>query len=158
VNLEVLATGVLVIHLAVVTWIDLKQMIIPDLLNLSLAVFGLFASHFFLHWPLTQIILQAATVYGAFYIIAEIYKNLRGKSGLGGGDVKFMGAATFWVGALAVPWVILIACFSGLATIIAMQLARQKIELGHRIAFGPHLSSGLLVTWLFRDTISLTGI
>jgi leader peptidase (prepilin peptidase) / N-methyltransferase len=151
------ATLVLVLHLATITWIDFRKFIIPNLLNLSLGICGLLTSQLVLHWSFWEVFVEAAAVYVVFFGIAEIYRYLRGNPGLGGGDIKFLFAATFWIGALAMPWLILVASISGLVAIILIQLAHQKIGLGQRIAFGPHLALGLLVTWLFRDTLSLMG-
>jgi leader peptidase (prepilin peptidase) / N-methyltransferase len=158
VSLHTLATAVLISHLAVVMWIDIRHKIIPNMLNASLASCGLIAATVVLHRPLFETLIQAATVYISFLLIAETYKYIRGQSGLGGGDIKFLAAATCWLGIIAMPWVILIASLSGLTLVIGTQfLAAQKFDVTQCIAFGPHLASGVLATWLLHDTLLTLG-
>lgn len=89
-----------------------------------------------------------------FLLFSMTYRILRNRRGFGGGDIKFLAAATTWIGLLGVPWVILIASISGLAFSIFASLDGRAMKADTRVAFGPHLSLGLLIVWLLRDMIA----
>ncbi len=138
---------VLLTHAAWITWVDLRQMIIPDRANLSLGLTGLLWI-----WILGQSIpwqiAQMASAGLLLWLVKYYYARLRHHEGLGLGDVKFTVAATAWVGLIGLPWLILIASISALATVITLQLVHRQHIHQTRIPFGPHLCTGLLATWL----------
>lgn len=133
--------------------IDLKRMIIPNVLNAGLALSGLLISVLILQNGFFSVVLQAIAMFALFLGIAKFYVHLRNTQGLGGGDVKFLCAATCWVGVLGLPWTLLIASLSGLTFALISHQMGKKMKAGQRLAFGPHLSLGLFVTWVMRDAI-----
>ena len=152
---SLLSTTVLVGHLTLVTWIDFRHRIIPNILNASLAACGFVVSATLFNkspWQVAQV--AAATLLG-FILITELYRLIRGRIGIGAGDVKFLGAAATWVGLLGIPWVVLLASISGLLVATLGSVSGQDIKAESRIAFGPHLSLGLLVVWLMHDNMAL---
>jgi leader peptidase (prepilin peptidase)/N-methyltransferase len=144
---------VLACHLAVISWIDFARHVIPNLLNLSLALCGLVASVLLLDKSVVSVLLASGLIIVVFLLISKAYTALRGKQGIGMGDVKFLGAAATWVGFLGIPWIILIASISGLMFVIIASLIDRDVKVDSRIAFGPHLSLGLMTAWLLRDVI-----
>ena len=147
------ATVLLLVLLFSISWIDFKHMIIPNILNAALALSGMFVSVLILQNSLLSVMLQSAAVVVFFWAIAQLYIRFRKAHGLGGGDVKFLGAAACWVGILGLPWTLLIACLSGLTFVLCAHLMGHKLKAGQRLAFGPHLSFGLFATWMMRDAI-----
>lgn len=144
---------VLVCHLIVIAWIDFQRLVIPNILNLSLAICGLVVSVFVLDQTVMNVFLASGLTVVIFLLISKIYNILRAKRGVGMGDIKFLGAAATWIGLLGVPWMILIASISGLMFVIVASLRGRAMKIDSRIAFGPHLSLGLVITWLLRDVI-----
>ncbi len=137
----------LLVHMLWISWVDARQMIIPDAANLSLGVCGLFwtwMSGQSLFWLLSQMACAALLLWS----LRWAYAKFRGKVGLGLGDVKFAAAATAWTGLLALPWLIFVASLSALACMVIFQISGRTSSLQTRIPFGPHLCVGLLVTWL----------
>jgi leader peptidase (prepilin peptidase) / N-methyltransferase len=132
-------------------------MIIPDILNILLGLCGCWVWVFVLHGALLSVLMQSVAVYFLFRLISFLYLKLRGKPGLGGGDVKFLAAATCWIGAATLPWMVLLASLSGLATTVFLQLFGKTIDAHQRLPFGPHLALALFVTWTFRDTLFING-
>jgi leader peptidase (prepilin peptidase) / N-methyltransferase len=146
-SLWIIGLTLLLIHILWISWVDARHMIIPDAANLSLGVSGLFwtwASGQSMPWQMVQMAIAGLL----FWSLRWLYTKLREKIGLGLGDVKFAAAATAWTGLLALPWLILVASLSALATLAIMQIMGGVPNLQTRIAFGPHLCVGLLVTWL----------
>lgn len=147
------ATVLLVLLLVAISWIDLQHMIIPNVLNATLAITGILVSVLSLHTAFLSIVLQSVSVVALFWRIAQLYSHFRKVDGLGGGDIKFLGAATCWVGAFGLPWALLIASLSGLTLALCRHLMGHRLKAAQRLAFGPHLSLGLFVTWMMRDAI-----
>jgi leader peptidase (prepilin peptidase) / N-methyltransferase len=137
----------LLIHILWISWVDARQLIIPDAANISLGLTGLFwtwTSGQSMPWQVFQMSCAGLL----FWLIRWLYATLRGKVGLGLGDVKFAAAAIAWTGLLVLPWLIFVASLCALASIVVLQISGRMPNLQNRIAFGPHLCVGLLVTWL----------
>lgn len=147
---------VLASHLAVISWIDFHRYVIPNLLNLSLALCGFAVSVMVLEKTAASVLIESGLVAVMFSLIAKGYSAMRKRRGIGAGDVKFLGAAATWVGLLGMPWVVLIASVSGLLFAVIASLRGRNMGTDSRLAFGPHLSLGLMLTWLLRDTIAIS--
>lgn len=140
-------------HLAVISWIDFRRYVIPNLLNLPLALFGFAVSVVVLDKTVVSVLIEGGFTIVVFLLFAKCYNIMRKRQGIGAGDVKFLGAAATWVGVLGMPWVILFASISGLLFAVAAKLHGRNVDANSRIAFGPHLALGLMLTWLFRDVL-----
>jgi leader peptidase (prepilin peptidase) / N-methyltransferase len=151
---SLISVAILISHLALISWIDFRSHTIPNLANLSLACSGLVVSVVGHDSTPLKTLLAVGLTAAIFLLFGMIYKALRKRLGFGGGDIKFLAAATAWTGLLGVPWMLLIASISGLAFCIFASLHGRAMKAYTRIAFGPHLSLGLLITWLLRDMIT----
>lgn len=149
-----ISTAILACHLALISWIDFRRHTIPDLFNLSLACSGLVVSVAGQDRSLLEVLLAVGLTAVIFLFLGMIYQALRKRRGFGGGDIKFLAAATAWTGLLGVPWIVLFASISGLAFAIFANSCGRAMKADTRIAFGPHLSLGLLIAWLLRDIIA----
>jgi leader peptidase (prepilin peptidase) / N-methyltransferase len=134
--------------LAVASFIDLRQMIIPDWLNASLLLLGC-ANALFRGTPTPQQALAGAVVGSlTFFLVKWVYLKLRGRDGLGWGDVKFMAGAGSLTGPLLLPWLVLFASLSGLGLALLNKPQTQTT----RLPFAPHLAIGLLACWVLMLT------
>jgi leader peptidase (prepilin peptidase) / N-methyltransferase len=127
---------------------DLASWRIPDALNLALLSGGLLWAG--LTGQLFSGVLGGLWGFGASLLIRALYFKLRGRQGLGLGDVKFFGAAGVWVGWSGLPILLLISSVSALALVLGLQMAGRATTPGDRIAFGPHLSLGLMLVWMAK--------
>jgi len=87
-----------------------------------------------------------------FLVLAGVrmaYRRLRGREGLGFGDVKLLAAAGAWVGWDGLPSVMAIAALSGLAVAALQGLRSGKLSASSKLAFGPYLCLGLWLVWLY---------
>jgi len=142
------ATLALLLQLSLVCWFDFTKMIIPNILNLSLLLSGLVVRYvIFDETPLSAVI-RPLIVYCIFWVVAKLYAELRGRQGLGRGDIKFLAASSIWIELVLLPWLVLIGSTSGLAYGIIAGTSRQNIQSGARLPFGPHLALGFIATWL----------
>ncbi|KQQ25369.1 peptidase A24 [Methylobacterium sp. Leaf123] len=134
--------------------IDLRRRIIPDRVNLALLVLGLGAS--LLRGPaLPQLGASLAAAAAAFLLLWSLraaYARLRGRTGLGLGDVKFIAAAAAWTGLAGLPLMILVASLSALAAVGLAVLAGRRLDGTSRLPFAPFLALGLHVALLAGHT------
>ena len=120
----------------VIIAIDFKHYIIPNSLNLYLALVFLVHSVFYRPWThwlmggLVGSLFPLSVTYG-FYL-------LRGKVGLGGGDIKLYGALGIFLGIQGVFLNLFLSCFLGaLFTLFMMSLG--KMDRNTPLAFGPYI-------------------
>jgi leader peptidase (prepilin peptidase) / N-methyltransferase len=131
-------------------WIDLRQWLLPDMLTLPLVIAGLGAAALFDPEQLMNRALGAAFGYLVLRAIALIYRALRHREGLGQGDAKLLAAAGAWVGASALPQVILGAAVSALLAVAGLRLAGARLGRQSAVPFGPFLAFATWLIWLFR--------
>jgi leader peptidase (prepilin peptidase) / N-methyltransferase len=125
-------------------WIDLRQGIIPDWLNLLILLTGLAWSYTGDGTRGVLVAAGAAAIVGAtVWLLRRLYFALRQIQGLGLGDVKFLAAATAWVGIAGIPMLLLVAALAALMAAGVMQVAGQAMTRRTALPFGPFLTIGL---------------
>ncbi len=141
--------------LLILIGIDLSHRIIPDALNGFIGFLGLLwqlwqnQSDLVGMWPalLTGFILFA-TSYG----LAWGFAKLRGKDGLGGGDIKFLTAAGLWLTPTLIPWLLGLAGLIGIPMgLIWPKLFPNDAEPG--FPFGPALAISLFLCIWFAQSL-----
>ncbi|MBO7556763.1 MAG: prepilin peptidase [Alphaproteobacteria bacterium] len=117
--------------------IDLKMQLLPDLLTVPLLIIGfLFAVTFNLYIDPFE---SALSAFCGYYIpvIAAVLMLFYSKEAFGGGDIKLLAAIGAWVGLYGLLGTILLACF-----LFAGFAICKKIRVG---AFGPSLTIAAIV-------------
>ena len=138
--------------------IDARHYIIPDILSLPAIPAGLIATYFLTHNPepysvLLEHVLALILAGGCFYIIRLVYRQYRGRQGLGLGDVKLMIAAGAWTGLLGISYVILLASIGALVYAALVQFTgRRAINATSVIPFGVFLAPSIWVIWALIQT------
>ncbi|MBK3665368.1 prepilin peptidase [Bradyrhizobium diazoefficiens] len=156
---EALCSGLyLLAILMAVCAIDARFGIIPDSVNLALAAGGV-ADYAFVHGAAVYIgVFEAAAVFVAVAAFRSTFRLLRGYDGFGFGDVKFISAASLWIGFAALPEAVLIAVGSALAAILLFNAERYEVGGRPAIPFGPHLAAGIWLTWNFDKLWSFGSV
>lgn len=139
--------------LIVLTWFDLDHFRIPNWISLPLIAAGLGLAVFgFVDWRLS--VLGAGIGYGLIWALSLYWLKVKKQEGIGLGDAKLLAAAGAWLGAFALPFVLLIASGTALLIIIcASVLKGQKLEMTSRIPFGPFISIGFWTMWIAGDLL-----
>jgi leader peptidase (prepilin peptidase) / N-methyltransferase len=135
--------------LLTLAWIDVRRLILPDVLTLPLIVAGLLAAAVLDPDSLAERALGAALGYLALRAVAWAYLRLRGREGLGQGDAKLLAAAGAWLGAVALPQVILVAALSALLVAAALRFSGRTMHAHSALPFGPFLALAIWALWLF---------
>lgn len=135
--------AVLLATCGVIVVVDARERIIPDACNVVVAALGLvFASRDGTVEALAAAV-QGSSACLVLWAFRALYRRLRGRQGLGLGDVKFLGAAGTWVGLGGLPPLILIACAVALAFLGLGRLRGHRITAHLALPFGPFLVVGL---------------
>jgi len=152
----------------VLTWwlmalarIDLDLRILPDRLTLPLAGTGLLLSLMGLWIPGLSpevgpgmpgpvgSLLGLAVGYGLLFGAAWAYGRATGREGLGGGDLKLLGAQGAWLGPVAVLLALFLAALLG-SVIGGLILLLRGGDRHLAIPFGPFLAGGGWVLFLWK--------
>lgn len=138
--------------LIALTLIDLDTFYLPDSMTQPLMWVGLLLSTTFPHWtplepPLTPMdsILGAVTGFMILWIFNKLYKLVRHRDGMGGGDFKLLSAFGAWFGwKMLLPILLFASIVGSLFGLYVMYRQRKGMET--EIPFGPYLA---VAGWLF---------
>ncbi len=157
----------------VLVFTDLRERLLPDLVNFTGfgcgLVFSLFvrptdgsalwiANHIFQFPPpqpvlsLFDALLGAALGSGLLWLVSEAYFHLRGREGMGLGDVKMMLMAGAFLGAKRTLLTIMAGSILGSVIGIAVIVARRK-EADYELPFGTFLGAGALLVVFFGTPV-----
>lgn len=142
--LHVIFLTLLAMACAAIVVIDVRKRIIPDALNLAVALLGLAYVLLRDAHGVGFALLSGLAAAGLVWLVREGYYRWRGIEGIGLGDVKLFGAAGIWTGLSSLPFVILVAAGSALAAIVAQRLMGNEISAKTSLPFGPFIALGLL--------------
>ncbi len=139
--------------LVAMTFIDLDEMFLPDVLTLSMLWIGLLVAAHSPSMNTAYAIIGGALGYLSLFSVYWIFKLLTGKEGMGYGDFKLLAAIGVWVGWQHLPIVILLSSLVG--AIIGISLMFKKNEsTSMAIPFGPYLAIAGFITMLYGSEIA----
>jgi leader peptidase (prepilin peptidase)/N-methyltransferase len=134
---------------------DARSFRIPDALSASAVALGLV--HAGLDRPhdlmsaVAMALLRGLVLAGLFLALRALYGALRGREGLGLGDVKLAGAAGVWLDWWVMPIAIEIGALAALALYVAGHvLGRRRIQATTRLPFGLFLAPAIWIAWLMQ--------
>ncbi len=136
--------------------IDAQRFVIPDVLSLPAIPAGLLASGYLLDPSMDQLVsldhaIGAGLGGALLWLVREAYWRMRGREGLGLGDVKLAAAAGAWTGWQHLSDVILFATTVALGLAIARAIMRREtLSATSRLAFGVFLAPSIWLVWLLR--------
>lgn len=137
-----LGFGALLLTLAAM---DLRHMILADSLTLALVVAGVIVAVFWSRLPFLDHAIGGLVGGGVLYGLNRLYRIVRGKDGLGLGDVKLLAAAGVWLGWQGLPSVLLYATLSALLCVSLGWFGRLARDTA--VPFGTFICLGAWLTW-----------
>lgn len=143
-----LVTALLGWWLFLLAALDVEHHWLPDRLTLPLIPAGLLAAWAGFGPPLEHRLIGAAAGFLVLAAIAWLYRRLRGREGLGGGDPKLLAAIGTWLGWPLLPFVLLGAGLIGLAVLLLMRLRGQRITATDRLPLGTLMALAAWPLWL----------
>ncbi len=142
-------SAVLAWQLLMLAVVDGENFWLPDVLTWPLIVTGLLAAW----WLETDILLAraigAAAGFGLLWGLGWLYRRMRGRDGLGGGDPFLMAGAGAWVGWMGLASVMLWAGAAGLSLVVARRITGKAVSGQDALPFGVFLAIGIWLTWLY---------
>ncbi len=149
-------TALLGWQLLLIAVIDGEHFWLPDQLTLPLVATGLISAALLEPLALTDALIGAAIGFAGLWLLARIYRIVRGREGLGGGDPFLLAGGGAWVGWIGLPSVLLWAALAGLSLTAARALTGQTVSGSDRLPFGVFLAVGVWLTW-FWGPLGLAG-
>lgn len=146
--------GLALLMLAIAT-IDARRFIIPNSLCLAAFVLGLIEAAFDA-WPDALLGIgfalgRAGGLSLAFFALREIYARLRGREGIGFGDVKLAAVAGAWLDWTLMPLAVEIAALAALAVYAFNLIAgRRPFDRAARLPFGLFFAPAIWACWLIQ--------
>ena len=131
--------------LVIITVVDIKHQIIPDVITLPGLALGLAAGSYSIGYA--NSFMGFLLGCGLFYLLAVLSNG-----GMGGGDIKYIAAAGAFVGWQKVLLIIFIGAVLG--TFVGLfQIGFQKKTRKNIIPFGPLLSVATLITLFYGNLL-----
>ena len=106
--------------LVALAFIDLERRLLPDAITLPMLWAGIgfnLAGAFLATLP--EAVLGAMAGYGFLWLVQRAYRRLRGREGLGSGDLKLTAMLGGWLGWEALPGIVFLASLGGIAAGLA---------------------------------------
>lgn len=181
ISVEAIMYFVLIPTLIVITFIDIDHYIIPNVISFPGIVVGLLFGIFRTDWKGLSYVINSQDIGfwdivsnfdlipalnslfgivfggGVLLLIGVVYRKLRGREGMGMGDVKLLAMLGAFLGATSLLFIIITSSLIG--SIVGLSIMFYKKEdMKAMIPFGPFLSLGA-VLYLFIGSylISLLG-
>ena len=145
----------LAVAMLAIAVIDARHFIIPDELNAAGLVLALLSAG--AQRPdavlaaVGAALLRGAVLALAFLALRVGYRRLRGRDGIGLGDVKLAAVAGAWLDWLTIPIAIEIAAIAALAVyVLRRHILRRPLDATGRVPFGLFLAPAIWLGWLLE--------
>ncbi len=135
---------------------DVRRFLLPDMLVLPLMAAGI-ASVFLepqAQWQSIGMarVFGAALGFGLMEAVRRLYFWIRGRDGLGFGDVKLMAAGGAWLGWPLLPHSLALAGILGLVTVLILRLTGRVLGPSDALPFGAFLAPAIWILWMLGKT------
>lgn len=128
--------------------LDAEHHWLPDALTLPLIPLGLVFGWANFGPPLPDRAIGAAAGGIGLWLIATLYRLVRGRDGMGGGDPKLLAGLGAWLGWMQLPFVLLGAGVLGLIAALAMRSRGHAVVATTRLPLGALLALAAWPLWL----------
>ena len=139
---------VFIAALLVITFIDLDHQIIPNVITLPGIPLCFLGALVVPTMTWQDSLMGLAVGGGGLYLVGWIYYVLKGREGMGGGDIKLLAMIGAMTGLRGVVFTLFVASAVGTVAGIVQMAAARLVDMERRIPFGPFLAFGAL-TYLF---------
>jgi leader peptidase (prepilin peptidase)/N-methyltransferase len=142
--------------------VDARYYIIPDELTLAalaLAIANAGLEGWLDGWGAAlegvgAALLRGAVLAAGFLALRAVYHRLRGREGIGLGDIKLAGVAGAWLAWATIPVAVEIAALAALAVYVMRQFAGGRVvSATARLPFGLFLAPAIWLGWLLEATL-----
>ena len=138
--------------LIVITFIDMRHMIIPDVISLPFIGVGI-AIQIFEQYPdfLTAFKISGLGILiggGSLLLLAEIISRIKKVDAMGGGDIKLTAMLGAFLGIKAIVFIFFVSSVIALFYFVLIKI-RKQAQKNQQIPFGPFLSLAAMIYFLY---------
>lgn len=156
-----LGAGLALIAIAIAI-IDARYFVIPNELTaagLALALANAARMAPYAIWESVGVVmLRAAALALLFLGLRALYRHLRGREGIGLGDVKLAGVAGAWLDWLAIPIAVEIAALAAIAAFgVRYYAGGRAFDANLKFPFGLFLAPSIWLGWLIEVALLTPG-
>jgi leader peptidase (prepilin peptidase)/N-methyltransferase len=131
--------------------LDIEHFWLPDRVTWLLALLGIaFGAAGLPPYPNDRL-LGLVVGFAGLWLVGALYKTLRNREGLGGGDPKLLGAIGAWLGWMTLPYVLVLAGLVGLGAVFAARLRGDAVSATTRLPLGALMAVAAWPLWLFQN-------
>ena len=135
--------------LALLALIDAREQRLPDIFVLPLGGVGLMIGVTAFLPPMASRIAGALAGFASLWVIARVYRTLRGREGIGRGDSKLLGAIGAWVGWQDLPRIVLAGAILGLCWTALRYVRGHTVTATDRLPLGTLLAPAAWASYIF---------
>lgn len=125
---------------------DRQTLRLPDSITIPLVLSGILAAAI-VDGGVIWHVLSAGLGLALILLVDRAYRAWRGVSGIGLGDAKLLAASGAWLGAEALPTVLLWTCGSALLVLALAHALGRRMGAQTAIPFGSFLAFGTWLVW-----------
>jgi len=137
-----------------IAFVDLEDLIIPDLATAGIAILGL--TLILLETPpsalseeIPDVLMRAVAAGGLLFLVRVAFKRFAGKEGLGLGDVKLMAAGATFLSWASLPYALILAAAAAIMVIVLHRLREGAwLDRETEIPFGAFLAPAIWAAFL----------
>ena len=157
-NAEGVFGGCLAVLMIAIAAVDARRFIIPNELTAAALVLGFLYAAIRGSDPVLEALsyaaLRGAVLALAFLSLRILYRRIRGRDGIGLGDVKLAGVAGVWLDWWMISVVIEIAALAALIVYLVRLLrGRASVRLMTKMPFGLFFAPAIWVGWLLESAL-----
>lgn len=157
-NLQGLLGALLAIVTISIAFFDWRSFIIPNWLNAAGFLLGLVnvvsVAPGAVIWAVEMALIRALVAAAIFFGLRVLYAAVRGRQGLGLGDVKLAAVAAVWLDWTTLPLAIELAAATALCVYVLRQvLLGRHVSAQSMIPFGFFFAPAIWLCWFFQSTI-----
>jgi leader peptidase (prepilin peptidase) / N-methyltransferase len=146
-SFKYLSSFIFTCALIVITFIDLRHQIIPDVISLPGIPVFFFLAVFFMNLTVWESLLGILIGGGCLFAIAFLYEIITKREGMGGGDIKLLAMLGAFLGWKSLFFILFVSSLLGaIVGVCAMIIKGQDMK--YAVPFGPFLSIAA-VAYLF---------
>jgi leader peptidase (prepilin peptidase) / N-methyltransferase len=126
--------------------LDVDHFWLPDRLTALLAASGLLLGSA----SGQDRIIGALAGFGSLTLVRLLYRALRHRDGMGGGDPKMLGGIGAWLGWQMLPLVVLGASSTGLILVLLDRMRGRPLSATRQLPFGALMAGAAFALWLMN--------
>ncbi|MEK9497322.1 A24 family peptidase [Photorhabdus sp. P32] len=154
-NFNLYVALIFVWTLIILSFIDIKIKLLPDIINYSLLWLGLLLNLNQTFVPIEQAVTGAIAGYLILWSLYWLFRIICHKKGLGYGDFKLMAAVSAWLGIGAIPLLMFLSSLFGLIGYFWMWRIRKNYQ--ESVAFGPYIAISAAIM-IYMHLLGVDGL